>query len=205
MQRTNIFFIVLAISMFFAGCSNKSQSSEENPEPTTTTTVRCLTVYYSWSGSSRTLATDIHSLTGGDIVEVKPTVVYPSEYNEMLDIAPREIKAIDNSGIYPSISTSVDSFDKYDMLFICTPLWWSRMSTPMQSFLNNHNSKLGGKKIALVVTSQSSGISGVVADAKRLCPNSTFVENSLWITSSQVGSSHSRIVSWLNSIGVKQN
>ncbi len=199
----NLFLIALvSLFSFSTGCSGEEHNVEEIQEPVISSEIKCLTVYYSWSGNSKTLASDIYKLVGGDLVEVTPTTAYTADYNQMLDVAPREIREIDNNGIYPSINNSIDSFEKYDFIFICTPLWWSRMSTPMQSFLHNHSSKLSGKSIAMVVTSQSSAISGVIADAKRLCPNSTFVENSLWITSSQVGNSHNRIVSWLETMGV---
>lgn len=202
---------LLVLAFYGTGCSQESPN--ETPEPPTSPTDTTgteinrnyLTVYYSWSGNSRSLATSIHDLVGGDLVEVRPTVAYTTNYDEMLQVAPNEVRAIDNSGIYPSISTSIDSFDNYDIVFICTPLWWSRMSTPMQSFLHNHSSTLASKEIALVVTSGSSGISGVVADAKRLCPNSIFVGDPLWVTSSQVNSSHNRIVSWLGTLGINVN
>ena len=46
----------------------------------------------------------------------------------------------------------------------------------------------------------SSGISGVVADAKRLIPNGDFIEPSLWIRSSQVSNSPTLISNWLENI-----
>jgi flavodoxin len=204
--------LLLLLAFYCVACSKDSLNKTSAPTTsnttdttaidtmTTNTNHNYLTVYYSWSGNSRSLATDIHNLVGGDLIEVRPTVAYTTDYNEMLDVAPREIRTIDNNGIYPSITTSVDSISSYDIIFICTPLWWSRMSTPMQSFLHSHSSRLAGNRIALVVTSQSSGISGVVNDAIRLCPNSTFVGNALWITSSQGGSSHNRIVTWLGTL-----
>lgn len=83
--------------------------------------------------------------------------------------------------------------NSYDAIVVVYPLWYSRMATPMQSFLHSHSSSLAGKTIALVCTSASSGISGTVADARRLCPDSTLPE-ALWIRSSAVGSSHAIIV-----------
>lgn len=52
----------------------------------------------------------------------------------------------------------------------------------------------------MIVSSASSGISSVVADAKRLILDGNFIEPNLWIRSSQVSNSHSMIETWLNDI-----
>jgi len=207
-----LFIIVLfVVSIVLYSCgSGDSDSEEVNPNENTDSgntgslkNAKCLTVYFSWSGHSKTLATAIQKTAGGELVEVKPTTAYTSDYNEMLKIATAEINTIDNSGTYPSIQTSIENFDKYDIVFVCTPLWWSRMSTPMQAFLHNHSQKLSKKKIALVVTSASSGISSVVTDAKRLCTNSTFVGDALWVRASEISNAQSLVNSWITKLGVK--
>ena len=52
----------------------------------------------------------------------------------------------------------------------------------------------------LYTSSASSGISGVVADAKRLIPEGKFVEPNLWIRSSQTSNAKSLIEGWLKDI-----
>lgn len=59
---------------------------------------------------------------------------------------------------------------------------------------------MADKNIGLIVSSASSGISGVVADAKRLIPEGKFLEPSLWIRSSQTSNSHAMIEQWLKDI-----
>ena len=44
------------------------------------------------------------------------------------------------------------------------------MAAPMQTFLYNNANELEGKKLGLIVSSASSGISGVERDAHRLIP-----------------------------------
>lgn len=75
------------------------------------------------------------------------------------------------------------------------------MAAPMQTFLFNNGSKMGGKNIGLIVSSGSSGISGVETDAKRLIPEGNFPSPSLWIRSSQVSSAHNLVSDWLKEIG----
>lgn len=60
------------------------------------------------------------------------------------------------------------------------------MAAPLQSFLFSHGAEMAGKNIGLIVSSASSGVSGVEADAKRLIPDGNFLTPSLWIRSSQI-------------------
>lgn len=162
---------------------------------------RYLVVYYTWSNNTKSVADELRSIIGGSMVEVTPSTPYTTDYNTMLNVGQQELNAIDNSGIYPAINTKLDSFSDYDVVFIGYPLWYSRMATPMQAFLHNHTSLLSGKKIALFCTSASSGISGTVTDARRLCPEADFLE-SLRIGSSSADNSHDTLVGWLGRIGV---
>lgn len=110
---------------------------DEEPEPENR---RCLVVYYTWSGNSRRLATDIGEILDCDVVQVELTTPYTATTDQQLyPIAQAEIAAIDNSGIYPSIKTSVDNIGDYDIILVGYPLWYSRMATPMQAFLHNHS------------------------------------------------------------------
>lgn len=176
-----------------------------NPEPDTPTPQpdgekQYLVVYFSRSGNTQAVASEISEQLDATLMEVVPTTAYPSDYNATLSRAREEISAIDNDGTYPSIETEVDSFDGYDVVFICTPLWYTRMSTPMQSFLNAHGERLAGKQLALAVTSSSSGITSVVADAHRLCPGSTFLGEALWVRASQISQADNMVREWIESL-----
>lgn len=68
------------------------------------------------------------------------------------------------------------------------------MAALMQTFLFNCGSQMAGKNIGLIVSSASSGISGVEADCKRLVPEGNYYSKSLWIcgSSHKVSASHGR-------------
>ena len=70
----------------------------------------------------------------------------------------------------------------------------------LQAFLFHYGDEMAGKGIGLIVSSASSGISGVEADAKRLIPDGNFLSPSLWIRSSQTSDCHSMIAEWLDEI-----
>lgn len=70
----------------------------------------------------------------------------------------------------------------------------------MQTFLFKYGAQMEGKNIGLIVSSASSGISGVEADAKRLVPQGKHLNPSLWIRSSQTSNCHQLIAQWLQDI-----
>lgn len=76
------------------------------------------------------------------------------------------------------------------------------MAAPMQTFLFANGSRMAGKRMALVVSSASSGISGVEADARRLVPDGVFVSPSLWIRSSQTANCHALNAEWIAQTGI---
>ena len=167
---------------------------------------KTLVVYYSFTNNCRTIATDLKGqLADADLVEVQPAEEGLDYAANNYAIGSRLIQAIrdrpNDASSYPSIKNVTVDFSQYDDIVITTPLWWSNMAAPMQTFLFQNGSKMAGKKVGLIVSSASSGISSVVADAKRLIPDGDFTDN-LWIRSSQVSNCHSMIASWISSTGI---
>ena len=74
-------------------------------------------------------------------------------------------------------------------------------TTPMQAFLHEHASKLAGRRIALFATSGGSGISASIGEARSLCPEATFVDRTLLLTSSTLSQMEGRVAEWLDEIG----
>lgn len=144
--------------------------------------VRCLVVYYTYSGVTRTLAQAIADNCDGELLEVVDHGNYPRPESQTTYTFANNERSQMDAGNWPEINTSVDDFDDWDLVIICTPLWNGKMANPMLTFLHNHAEKLDGKQVALAVTSYSSGYSGVLADARNTLPNSTFVGNTLHIT-----------------------
>ena len=115
---------------------------------------RYLVLYCSRTGNTERMAQTIQSTLDCDMIVVEPETPYEEDYNAMLDRAQAELDAIEQ-GNYPAITTSVESFDAYDIVFIGYPIWYSHIATPMQAFLHNHADLLAGKHIALFASSGS--------------------------------------------------
>ena len=178
--------------------------SDDNPDtPTPGGNGRYLVLYASRTSNTERVAQLIRTTLDCDILEVEPEVAYDSDYNAMLERAQEELAAI-RRGNYPSVKTSMESFDDYDIVFVGYPIWYGSMATPMQAFLHSHASKLAGKRIALFATSGSSGISTSVDEARSLCPDATIIDRTLLLTSSGLSQMATRVPAWLEEIGASR-
>lgn len=165
---------------------------------------KTLVVYYSFTNNVKTIVEDLQTQIACDVLEVQPTEEGVDYAANNYAIGSALISAIrenpNDASSYPSIKTTIDNLADYNTVIVATPLWWSNMAAPMQTFLFTYGSQMAGKNIGLIVSSASSGISGVASDAKRLIPDGVFFSENLWIRSSQTSSCHSMIADWLTSI-----
>ena len=203
MLRTLAISLILLFSPVLNSCEKTREettvpdnSQEEQQEQET------LIAYYSFSGDCRSIVASITTNMAADVLEIHPA-------EEGLDYAANNyaigsslIAAIrekpNNAASYPAIKPVKRNVADYDTVIIVTPLWWSNMAAPMQSYLFQEGNKMAGKTIGLIVSSYSSGISSVVADAKRLIPEGKFVKESLWINNSNRSGKDALIKNWLS-------
>ena len=184
---------------------NPGENGNENPdEPNTPSEHKTLIAYYSYTNNVERIVTELRSQIDADVIEIEPAqkgLDYAANNYALGTQLLNAIKANPNSASsYPAIDKVEVDMTKYDMVIIACPLWWSQMAAPFQTFLFNYGLQMADKNIGVIVSSASSGISGVVADAKRLIPNGKFVEPNLWIRSSQTSNAKSLIEQWLKDI-----
>lgn len=165
-----------------------------------------LIVYYSFTNNVHTIVSDLQTQIEADVLRVEPAEDGIDYAANNYAIGSALISAIrndpDSPSSYPDIRTTADNLDDYDTIIVATPLWWSNMAAPMQTFLFRYGDQMAGKNIGLIVSSASSGISGVEADAERLIPEGIFMSSSLWIRSSQTSDCHSMIADWIEEVNL---
>ena len=80
----------------------------------------------------------------------------------------------------------------------------NELAAPMQTFLFNYGAQMAGKRVSLIVSSASSGISKVVDDAKRLVPDAIWTGDALWINNKNRTNTASLLSEWLKTWGDKR-
>lgn len=168
---------------------------------------KTLIVYYSFTNNIHTIATDLQTqIADADMVRIEPAEKGLDYAANGYAIGSALISAIRQNpadpASYPPIDPVGADIESYDDIIVATPLWWGNMAAPMQTFLFNNGRRMAGKRIGLIVSSASSGISGVEADARRLIPDGDFAARSLWIRSSQTSDCHALSAAWLEQTGL---
>lgn len=168
---------------------------------------KTLVAYYSYTNNVERIVDALKSQIDADVVEIEPAEKGLDYAANNYAIGSQQIAAIrnnpDDASSYPAIDAVEINMNDYDMVIIACPLWWNQMAAPFQTFLFQYGRQMRGKNIGVIVSSASSGISGVVADAKRLIPEGKFLEPTLWIRSSQTSDAASMLTEWLNELNYK--
>lgn len=221
MKRLIYLMMLLGISLTLNACSSdddeldKTQTEQpdepgtgpdepNSPDPNPDAE-KTLIVYYSFTNNVHTVVNDLRTQVEADVVRVEPAekgIDYAANNYATGSALIQAIRDNPNSATsYPAIDPVEVDFEEYSTVIVAAPLWWSNMAAPLQSFLFSHGAEMASKNIGLIVSSASSGISGVEADAKRLIPDGNFLTPSLWIRSSQTSNCHSMVAKWLEDIG----
>ena len=195
--------LLFLAAMLLCCCSSDSEVKAETPADTGHSghNGKTLVVYYSYTGNCRAIVNTLTTQIEADVLEIQPAekgLRYEANNYALGTQLLNAIKANPNdAGSYPAIDPVTTSLSGYQNIIIVTPLWWSQMAAIMQTYLFQNASQMAGKHVGLIVSSHSSGISGVVADAKRLLPDVTWMGDALWINASNHSNRASLIENWI--------
>ena len=198
-------YIILATFLMMACQSEEANAMLPADNNSDNGDNKTLIVYYSYTNNTEQIVDDLKTMINADVIEVEPV-------NKNLDyaannyaIVTEQLNKIKNNpndaSSYPAIDPVTVDMSKYNTVIIATPLWWSQMASNMQTLLFKYGNEMAGKNIGLIVSSHSSGISGVEADAKRLVPNGKFYAKSLWINASKHSQRKALLEQWLKDVG----
>ena len=182
--------LAMAAAVFGAcGCSaEEADTVKAEAEPG-----KILVAYYSYSGNTRFAAEQIQKATGGTLFEIKPVKPYPADYNACVDQAKSEIRA----GVKPELAEKVREFDKYDVIFVGTPNWWSTMAPPVLTFLTS--SDFRGKTVIPFVTHGGGGMARCEQDMRKACPQASFVRGGAF-SGSGIRNAEAALAKWVNEV-----
>lgn len=210
-MKNYISHLYIVIMSFFMMACQSEDANATAPSGTNSTNGdnKTLIVYYSYTNNTEQIVDDLKTMINADVIEVEPV-------NKNLDyaannyaIGTEQLNKIKNNpndeSSYPAIDPVTVGMSKYNTIIIATPLWWSQMASNMQTFLFKYGNEMAGKNIGLIVSSHSSGISGVEADAKHLVPNGKFYVKSLWINASKHSQRKALLEQWLKDVKFNDN
>jgi flavodoxin len=128
-----------------------------------------LVAYFSHSGNTRVIANQIRESVGGDIFEILSVNPYPTDYNECVDQARKELR----EDYRPKLKTKLGNMESYNVVFVGYPDWWGTIPRPVATFLSEYD--FSGKTIVPFCTHEGSGLGQSVSDIRELWPQSTIL------------------------------
>ncbi len=171
------------------GVENESTKEGEN---------KVLVVYFSATGTTKTLAEYAADILDADIYEIVPEVPYTEE-----DLAyytgGRADKEQDDSTARPAISGIVQNMEQYDTILLGYPIWHGQAPRIISTFLESYD--FSDKTILPFCTSHSSGIGSSATALQSLA------ENAKWLSGERFSADTSKddIADWLESNGLRKN
>lgn len=168
MKRVLSLILFLAIAALCAGCgSAPTQSTSTSPaetqagesteppaaEPETGSTI--LVVYFSATGTTRSVAEKMAALTGADIVEIIPARPYTSQDLNYNDRSTRASAEQNTPDARPEIAEDI-SLDGYTTVYLGYPIWWGQAPRILSTFVESHD--FTGVTVIPFCTSASSDI-----------------------------------------------
>ena len=93
---------------------------------------KLLTVYFSWSGSSKTVAEEVRRLASGDILRLETVEPYPAEYRATTERAKKEREA----NARPPLKTALPDLSAYGTIVLAHPIRGGNMPMPVRTFLD---------------------------------------------------------------------
>ena len=119
---------------------------------------KTLVVYYSATGSTKSVALKIAENLDADLFEIEPEEIYTSDDLDWTDSNSRVTKEHNDESLrdIKLKTTKVDNWDSYDNILIGYPIWWGIAAWPVNSFVKAND--FNGKTVIPFCTSSSSGI-----------------------------------------------
>lgn len=154
---------------------------------------KTLVVYFSATGTTRSLAEYAAEILNADIYEIIAEDPYTEE-----DLAyytnGRADQEQNDISTRPAISGSVENMEQYDTIILGYPIWHGQAPRIISTFLESYN--FAGKTILPFCTSHSSGIGSSADSLHELCPDSVN-----WVAGKrfEAGTTKDAIKQWLDS------
>ena len=149
-------------------------------------------------GNTQKAADIIARHTGADEFKIEQQNPYSENYNECIAQAQEDQR----KDARPALKEYPENLDKYSVIFLGYPNYWSTM--PMAVFTFLENTDLSGKTICPFCSHEGSGLGSSIKDIKKLCPSAKIVPG-LAIHGTNVERFESKIIGWLKSPEVSGN
>ena len=121
-------------------------------------------VYYSLNGNTESVANAVAEKLGADVIRLTPKKAFPdSGFKKFLWGGKSAVMKEK-----PELEPYEFDAEKYDRVIIGTPVWASRFTPPIRSFVSDNAEALKGKRFAVFTCFSGGGADKAIARLKEL-------------------------------------
>lgn len=155
--------------------------------------MNALVAYFSAGGTTARAAKTLAKAADADLYEIKPAVPYTRADLNWTDRSSRSSVEMNDRHSRPALADPKlpIAMDKYDVIFLGFPIWWSAAPTIINTFLESGD--FTGKTIILFATSGGSGLGQSAANLRPSAPGADIVNGK--ILNSRL--SEESLISWI--------
>lgn len=137
--------------------------------------MNALVAYFSAGGTTARAAKALAKAAGADLYEIRPAVPYTRADLNWMDRNSRSSVEMNDRHSRPALADPKIpiSIDKYDVIFLGFPIWWSSAPTIINTFLESGD--FTGKTIILFATSGGSGLGQSAVNLRPSAPGADIV------------------------------
>lgn len=125
---------------------------------------KSLVAFFSASGVTRQIATNLAKVFNADVYEIEPKVRYTKADLNWMDKNARSTIEMRDENSRPEMVNTDLKIENYDTIFLGFPIWWYVAPTIINTFLEKYD--FSNKKIVLFATSGGSGFGETVKKLK---------------------------------------
>lgn len=223
MKKITALFMSIMLVLSLAACSNTSSDTEnsttgsasqvtsqtsetdvsdssDTPASTNTSGGKVLVVYYSASGNTERVATDIAEASDADLFKIEPAQPYTDADLDWTNSDSRVSREHDDETLrnIPLNTTEVPDWDSYDTVFIGYPIWWGIAAWPVDNFVKEND--FSGKTVIPFATSASSGMGESATLLKEMADTGGWQEGQRFSS----GASKEMVNDWVSELNLNQ-
>lgn len=137
---------------------------------TTSYAQKMLVLYYSETGTTKTVAEELQKQLNADIESIEAVEPYSGNFQETIQRGLREMQ----SGEWPAIKPIQKKIADYDIIFLGYPIWFGTYANPIVTLIKEND--FAGKTIVPFCSFGSGGLNTSTDALKKALPKATIKE-----------------------------
>jgi flavodoxin len=131
---------------------------------TTASAQKVLVLYYSETGTTKTVAQELQKQLGADIEGIEAVEPYSGDFQATIQRGQREMQ----SGNWPALKALKSKLSKYDIIFLGYPIWFGTYANPIVTLVKGND--FAGKTVVPFCTFGSGGLNTSTDALKKALP-----------------------------------